>query len=85
MANCGFVKVPAGEPFPEHRHLGEEQVLVLQGGFVDSEGRVCHRGDEAVKPLGSAHGFTALPGADLIFLVVIFGGLDFPSLPDFEL
>ena len=84
-ANCGFVHMAAGETFPQHTHLGEELVLVLQGGFIDSDGKIYRRGDEAWKPAGSEHHFTALDGPDLIYLVVLHGGLVIPSLPDFEL
>jgi anti-sigma factor ChrR (cupin superfamily) len=85
-ANCGFVHVPAGESFPFHRHLGDEHVLVLQGSFRDeSNGRVLRKADEAQMPAGSAHTFTALSGADLIYLVVLRGGLEIPSEPGFEL
>lgn len=83
--NCGFVRVPAGEVFPPHRHLGDEHVLVLQGGYEDSDGATLHRGDEAFKPGGSEHHFTALPGADLVYLVVLANGIDIPSDPGFTL
>jgi anti-sigma factor ChrR (cupin superfamily) len=79
------VRVPAGATFPLHRHIGEERVLVLQGGFEDQDGRVYRRGDEAWKPAGSEHSFVALPGPDLIYLVVLFGGVVIPSEPGFEL
>jgi anti-sigma factor ChrR (cupin superfamily) len=81
-ARCGFVRLEGGGAFPLHRHIGEEQVLVLQGGFEDSDGRVYRRGDEAIRPSGSEHHFTALGGADLVYLVVLFGGLEIPSQPD---
>jgi putative transcriptional regulator len=83
--NCGFVRLPAGDTFPPHRHLGDEHVLVLQGGYEDSDGQTLHRGDEAFKPGGSEHHFTALPGADLVYLVVLAGGIVIPSEPGFEL
>jgi anti-sigma factor ChrR (cupin superfamily) len=84
-ANCGFVRLAAGAAFPHHRHLGEEHVLVLQGGFEDSDGATLHRGDEAFKTAGSEHAFTALPGVDLVYLVVLGGGIDIPSDPGFTL
>lgn len=31
-------RVPAGRPFPRHRHLGAESVVVLEGGYVDAAG-----------------------------------------------
>lgn len=84
-ANCGFVKLAAGATFPLHRHLGNEWVLVLQGGFEDSDGTTLHRGDEAFKPAGSEHTFTALPGVDLVYLVVLETGIEVPSDPSFQL
>jgi putative transcriptional regulator len=84
-ANCGFVRMAAGSHFPLHRHGGPEHVLVLQGGFLDDDGRVYQRGDEAWKPAGSEHQFDALPDCDLIYLVVLEGGLTIPSDPGFEL
>jgi quercetin dioxygenase-like cupin family protein len=84
-ANCGFVKLAAGASFPLHRHLGDEHVLVLQGGFEDSDGATLHRGDEAFKPAGSEHRFTALPGVDLVYLVVLEEGIDLPSDPGAQL
>jgi putative transcriptional regulator len=83
--NCGFVRMAAGSQFPLHRHGGAEHVLVLQGGFCDDDGRVYHRGDEALKPPGSEHQFDVLPDGELIYLVVLEGGLTIPSDPGFEL
>lgn len=77
-ADVGFVRVAAGCPFPAHRHLGDERVLVLQGGFRDSSGAVFRAGDSIEQPAGSAHEFVALPGADLIYAVVVFG-VEFPG------
>jgi len=84
-ANCGFVRLPASAKFPHHRHRGEERVLVVQGGYQDSDGRIYRRGDDDQKPAGSEHSFTALPGTDLIYLVVLYEGIDIPSMPDAEL
>jgi putative transcriptional regulator len=78
-ALAGFVRVKAGERFPYHRHLGEEQVLVLQGGLRDDDGTVLRRGDVARAPADSAHSFVALPGPDLVYLVVLQGGVEIPG------
>ena len=75
-ANCGFVRVRAGQHFPLHRHLGTEHVLVVQGSYIDSSGRTLHPGDEDVEPPGSEHAFTALPGVDLVYLVVLEVGFE---------
>lgn len=79
-ADVGFVRVAAGAAFPEHRHLGDERVLVLQGGYRDSGGAVVRAGDLVDQPAGSAHAFVALPEADLLYAVVV-RGVEFPGLP----
>lgn len=79
-ADVGFVRVAAGRPFPEHRHLGDEHVLVLQGGYRDSSGEVFAAGALVDLPADSAHAFVALPEVDLIYAVVV-GGVEFPGLP----
>jgi len=75
-ANCGFVRVSSGQHFPLHRHLGTEHVLVVQGSYIDSSGRTLHPGDEDIEPPGSEHAFTALPGVDLVYLVVLEVGFE---------
>ncbi|MEY4577744.1 MAG: hypothetical protein RL701_2447, partial [Pseudomonadota bacterium] len=45
----GFLRVAAGAHFPDHEHLGDEHVLVLQGSFIDStRGLTFHAGDRDV-------------------------------------
>ncbi len=41
--------------FPRHRHRGDERVLVLEGGYADSDGLEVHAGDEQVLLAGSEH------------------------------
>jgi quercetin dioxygenase-like cupin family protein len=75
-AVVGFVRMPAGAQFPEHSHLGDEVVLVMQGSYRDDvDGSVHRAGDEVHKPAGTTHSFTALPGPDLLYLVVVEKGL----------
>jgi len=76
-AVVGFVKVPAGTAFPHHVHIGQEHVLVLEGGFRDMTGKVFLPGDISPMPPGSEHHFDALPGDDLLYLAVIFEGVEF--------
>ena len=79
-AITGFVRLPAGSHFPDHRHLGEEQVLILQG--------FCRDGDQTVgpgtvlpRPAGSAHSFDVLEGsADLLYLAIVNEGLEVGDL-----
>ena len=72
-ADVGFVRVSAGTTFPPHRHLGPEQVLVLQGSYNDSDGSSARAGDLVHMSAGSSHHFTAGPEADLIYAVVVHG------------
>jgi len=74
-AITGFARLPAGSHFPEHEHLGDELVLIIQG--------YCREGDETVgpgsviaRPAGSAHSFDVLAGGtDLLYLAVVQEGL----------
>lgn len=73
----GFVRVAAGTRFPEHAHLGEEKVLVLQGSYFDPGcGRAFRPGDLAVMPPGTAHDYVVpADGPDLVMLSVTQVGL----------
>lgn len=73
----GIVHMHAGTVFPEHRHLGDEVVLVLQGSFEDGVSGRVHRAGEIVRmPADSAHHFRARPGPALVYLVVLAEGLE---------
>lgn len=73
----GFVRVKAGTQFPDHEHIGDEIVLVLQGSFVDTtRGITFHAGETDVMKAGTSHEF-AVPagGPDLLKLSVTQVGL----------
>lgn len=75
-AITGFIRMPAGAVFPEHAHLGDEQVLVLQGSFLDGVSGQVHRPGELVElPAGTAHDFRVRPGPDLVYMVVAQRGI----------
>lgn len=75
-AITGFVRMPQGAVFPEHKHLGDEAVLVVQGSFEDGvSGRVYRAGDVVRMGAGSSHDFRARPGPALVYLVVLAEGL----------
>jgi anti-sigma factor ChrR (cupin superfamily) len=80
-ADAGFVRVAAGTPFPDHRHVGEETVLVLQGSFIDSHGTEVRAGDIARMSTDSRHHFMAGAGEDLIYAAVVFGGIEIEGIP----
>ena len=72
----GFVRVQQEAELPPHEHLGDEQVLVLQGVYIDGpSGRRLLPGDVHESVGGSTHDFAVgQGGADLLMLVVVFGG-----------
>lgn len=75
-AVTGFVRIMPGREFPEHEHLGEETVLVLQGSVLEPEtGRIARSGDVLRAGPGVAHTTVARPGPDLVYLAVLFEGL----------
>jgi hypothetical protein len=73
-AIAGFVRLASGTEFPEHQHIGQESVLIIQGSYDDS-GRIARPGDRVVMPAGSSHSFVVRPGPDLVYLAVVEHGL----------
>ena len=59
-----LVRMEPGSSYPEHEHLGVEEVLILAGGYRDSDGE--HRAGSYLRyPQGSRHGPTAIGDARL--------------------
>jgi len=78
VAGCirGFIRLDAGHVFPEHHHLGDEQVLVLEGVMIDSDGTAYHPGEYLPKSSGSTHSYTAQAGGtDLLTFAVVREGI----------
>jgi anti-sigma factor ChrR (cupin superfamily) len=74
----GFARLGAGEAFPVHQHLGDETTLVLEGAMIESGGHVIRPGETYTMSGDSEHSYRAAPGGtDLLFFVVIRGGLAF--------
>lgn len=72
-----LIRMEPGCSYPAHRHVGLEEVFVLQGGYRDRRG--AHRaGDYVLNDPGSAHHPTALEdtGHDCIMLAVAHGGIE---------
>ncbi len=74
-AVVGFVKLHPGVVFPDHEHMGDEVMLVLQGSCIDSDGTVMRRGHLIRMPPGTHHDFKAQPGPDFIYLGVAHKGI----------
>ena len=72
-----LIRMQPGCSYPAHRHVGLEEVLILQGGYRDSKG--AHRaGEYILNEPGSAHHPTALEdaGEDCIMLAIAHGGIE---------
>lgn len=80
VAACirGFVRIPAGNAFPHHTHVGDEQVLVLDGCMVDgTSGREFRPGEISTMAAGTSHDYHALAGTtDLLIFAVVREGID---------
>lgn len=65
-----FVRLRSGARFPHHPHTRNEELLVLQGGARDNQGREFWRGESIHTPAGTWHGFGALGPLACICAVV---------------
>jgi putative transcriptional regulator len=81
-AFCGFVKMGASVRWPRHRHLGTEEMLILEGGFRQDDGDEVHPGDLHVMEIDTTHGFTIFDDEPCVSAAVVRGGVSFedPSL-----
>lgn len=78
-ADCGFVRVDAGERFPRHRHVGEERVLILYGTAHTSDGETYVRGQEYVSQPDTAHAFHVPAGGPALVFAVRVHGIEIES------
>lgn len=74
-AITGFVKVESGGSFPEHGHLGEEVVLVVQGTIVLADNRTARAGDVLTADETVEHEVKQGGGPPLIYLAVVRKGI----------
>lgn len=75
-ADCGLVRLAPSTPFPDHDHLGDETVLLLQGGYLDASGTTYHPGDVHEMHPGERHSYVVLPDEPCIVAVVLYDGID---------
>ena len=73
-----LLKIPAGQPVPEHGHSGLELTMVLCGSFADESGRFA-RGDVETADADMVHQPVAEPGEDCVCLAVTDARLRFRS------
>ncbi len=82
-AVTGFVRHAPGATFPEHDHVGDESVLVLQGAFEDADGVVYRSGEVAARGPSSSHSYRAVGPLPLVTMAIVQGGviLDGVAIP----
>ncbi len=80
-AHAFFIRFSPGARLPEHRHEGDEQVLILEGGYREYSGKTFEAGDLHKMAAGSTHGFLVFPDQPCVALAVYHGHLRFSSLP----
>lgn len=68
-----LVRYDAGAVVPRHRHLGDEQIFVIEGSVSDETG-TCKAGDYARRPPGCVHTVRSAGGA--LVLAVMSGGTE---------
>jgi anti-sigma factor ChrR (cupin superfamily) len=59
-----LMRYEPGATIPRHRHVGDEQIYVLEGAVADDTG-VCTAGNYARRPPGCVHTVTS-PGGALV-------------------
>jgi putative transcriptional regulator len=72
----GFVRLEPGMVFPEHTHLGEERIFVIQGGLLDENGVLHGPGSLVERVAGSTHEVSAATRVPLIYLNIVHEGLE---------
>ncbi|MBL8783307.1 MAG: cupin domain-containing protein [Deltaproteobacteria bacterium] len=78
VAGCirGFLRIEAGLDFPHHQHLGDEEVLVLEGAMIDSTGAMIRPGQRFTMRVGTEHSYRSQPGgAELLTFLVVRDGV----------
>jgi anti-sigma factor ChrR (cupin superfamily) len=72
-ARTVLVRYAPGAVVPRHRHVGDEQIFVIEGSVTDDTG-TCAAGDYARRPPGCVHTVRS-PGGALV-LAIMTGGTE---------
>jgi putative transcriptional regulator len=75
-ARVCFLEAAPSARHPLHRHVGEERVLLLEGGFRLDDGREVHAGDLVVSASGSMHAFTVFADGRCVGAYVMHGDIE---------
>lgn len=76
-----LVRMDPARGYPPHRHVGDEEVFVLQGGYRDRFG--IHRVGQFVRnAAGTTHAPVALEGEPCVLFAMAHGGIDVLAAAD---
>ena len=81
-ARTSFVRFAAGAHFPKHRHLGFEQVFVLEGSYTDDDGVLHGPGNLHEMHVETEHEFWVAETEPCIAASVLHVGLRFRQWPE---
>ncbi len=70
-AHAGLIRLQPGATFPNHRHVGTERMLLLQGRVRDTAGNEYRAGDTIVSDDGSEHEMVAIGDEEVIYAAVV--------------
>jgi putative transcriptional regulator len=80
-AAVAFLRIGPGGRFPTHTHLAPEQVLILQGGYIDEvSGLEYGPGQIHAEGQGTSHAYRHVPGPDCLCLGVVEGHVQIGDL-----
>ncbi len=74
--DTGFVRLKKGMPFPRHRHVGAERVLVLEGGYFDDDQRWYGPGDFHLMAEGTEHSLQMGAEQDVLLAVILAADIE---------
>jgi hypothetical protein len=74
--DTGLVRLKKGMPFPRHRHVGPERVLVLDGGYFDHEQRWYGPGDLHIMADGTEHSLQLNAEQDTLLAVILAADIE---------
>ncbi len=77
--DTGFVRLKKGMPFPRHRHVGPERVLILAGGYHDSADHWYGPGDLHLMEVGTEHALQMNAEEDVLLAVILAADIEVVS------
>lgn len=73
------MRLKKGMPFPRHRHLGNERVLILEGGYFDDQQRWYGPGDVHDMTEGTLHSLQMNAEQDVLLAVILAAQIEVVS------